>query len=82
MCFSVFYFVVNSSRRHRRYARRNPIESYDILELELDCINLKMTLKNHRTNRQYQFDVDLDSIPLPWEIIFQLDHHSDRLRIF
>ncbi|CAF1101989.1 unnamed protein product [Rotaria sordida] len=51
------------------------------IEIEIDCDNLKIALNNKQMNEKYELDIDRKQFPLPWQIIIELDHNGDRVRL-
>jgi hypothetical protein len=60
---------------------RSDIKQGDTIEIEIDCNNSKIALENKRTNIKSVLDIDQKQFPLPWQIIINLDHHGDRIRL-
>jgi hypothetical protein len=70
---------LNSNQPRHDFHR--DVKSGDILEIELDCINSKITLKNQRTSEEYDLDINFQRFPSPWQIILHFDRHGDRVRL-
>lgn len=58
------------------------IQPNDILDLEINCTNARITLQNLRTQQKYPINIDLKRCPFPWQIILNLDRRGDRIHIF
>jgi hypothetical protein len=57
------------------------VRKKDTLEIEIDCDNKKIALINERTKKKFELQVDLQRYPLPWQIVFNLNHYMDRVRL-
>jgi len=57
------------------------IKQGDLIEIEIDCRNTKITLTNKQTNRKYELNIDLEQSPLPWQIFINFDRLGDRVRL-
>ncbi len=61
---------------------RPDVKQGDTIEIEIDCINSKIALKNLQTNKNYELPIDLQQSPFPWQILINFDRHGDRVRLF
>ncbi len=53
----------------------------DLLIIEIDCDNRKIGLINERTKKKFELQIDLERYPLPWQIVFSLNHYNDVVRL-
>jgi len=53
----------------------------DPLIIEIDCDNRKIGLINERTKKKFELQIDLERYPLPWQIVFNLNHYNDVVRL-
>ncbi len=60
---------------------RPDVKQSDIIEIEIDCTNSKIALKNLQTNKNYELPIDLQQYPFPWQILINFDRHGDRVRL-
>ncbi len=79
MFFRIWSYFVNNQQRDALQER--DIKQGDLIEIEIDCINTKITLTNKQTNRKYELYIDLEQSPLPWQIIINFDRLGDRARL-
>ncbi|CAF1316547.1 unnamed protein product [Rotaria magnacalcarata] len=56
-------------------------QTNDIVELELDCYRRHIHMRNHRSNKQYELQIELEKCPFPWMFHFGFSMSGDRLRI-
>ncbi|CAF3047934.1 unnamed protein product [Rotaria socialis] len=56
-------------------------QTNDIVELELDCYRRHIHMRNHRSNKQYELQIELEKCPFPWMFHFGFSTNGDRLRI-
>jgi hypothetical protein len=77
--FRIWSYFVNNQQRDALQER--DIKQGDLIEIEIDCINTKITLTNKQTNRKYELYIDLEQSPLPWQIIINFDRLGDRARL-
>ena len=51
------------------------------LEIEINCPDSKLVLKNEQTKSKYELDIDRKQFPLPWHIVLNLDHREDCIHL-
>ncbi|CAF0967912.1 unnamed protein product [Adineta ricciae] len=73
-------YNVISGKSNRRLSPET-IRMGDEVTLMLDCINRRMQLEHHRTNRTVNMPIDLQLCPFPWKIIVLLLGKDDCVRI-
>jgi hypothetical protein len=73
-------YSVVSGKNNRRLSPET-IRMGDEVTLMLDCINRRMQLEHHRTNRTVNMSIDLQLCPFPWKIIVLLLGKDDCVRI-
>lgn len=73
-------YNVISGKSNRRLSPET-IRMGDEVTLMLDCINRRMQLEHHRTNRTVTMPIDVELCPFPWKIIVLLLGKDDCVRI-
>ncbi|UJR15768.1 hypothetical protein I4U23_002702 [Adineta vaga] len=73
-------YNVISGKSNRRLSPET-IRMGDEITLMLDCINRRMQLEHHRTNRTVNMSIDLQLCPFPWKIIILLLGKDDCVKI-
>ncbi|UJR20537.1 hypothetical protein I4U23_023664 [Adineta vaga] len=71
------FFIGNQEKHHDV----REIKQGDTIEIKIDCIQSKLTLKNLRTKTSEDLDIQQKRTPLPWQIWISLDRHEDRIRL-
>ena len=70
-------FVSGEEASHENYGIRKGVA----LEIEINCVDSKLVLKNEQNNGKYELDIDMKQFPLPWQIVLKLDHEGDCLHL-
>ncbi|CAF1028721.1 unnamed protein product [Adineta steineri] len=73
-------YSVISGKSNRRLSPET-IRMGDDVTLMLDCINRRIQLEHHRTNRTVTMSIDIQLCPFPWKIIVLLLGKDDCVRI-
>lgn len=76
--FDIWSFFQHAQSRHSFQCE---IKSGDIITIKIDCENTKIVCCNKRTNQNYEFNLNLNNTPLPWQILITLNRHRDRIRL-
>jgi hypothetical protein len=61
---------------------RPDVKQGDTSEIEINCNNSKIALKNLQTSENYELPIDLQQSPFPWQILINFNRHGDRVRLF
>ena len=57
------------------------IQTYDVVSLTFDCDDKQIELYPERTKKIHELSIDLEQIPLPWQLLVILTYENDSVKI-
>lgn len=63
------------------HVNQSPFQQDDVFTMEINCLRSEITLQNQRTEIKHSIQVSREQVPMPWQIVINLNGHGDRIRL-
>jgi hypothetical protein len=77
----VYQHGLCNTNMHMHGYDSNKIETDDVISLTFDCDQKQIELYPERTKKIHELSMDLDKIPLPWQLLVILTYENDCVKI-